>query len=140
MNIRGIMKNLFKAFPLILIFSVGVFAQSLGTAGSVSGVVTDPNSAVVSGATVTISNALTGYTRTVTTDTDGSYRFNDVPPNNYTLRITASGFSTMAQAVNVRSTVPMNIPISLVLAGATATVDIQANDMMVENIPTTHTD
>jgi len=134
------MKKLFRAFPLILIFSAGLFAQALGTAGSVSGIVTDPNGAVVAGATVTIGNALTGYTRTVTTDTDGSYRFNDVPPNNYTLKIVASGFRMMAQAVNVRSTVPMNIPVSLVLAGATATVDIQANDMMVENIPTTHTD
>src|SRR5438445_8723704 len=110
---RGIMKKLFTAFPLILIFSVGVFAQALGTAGSVSGVVTDPNGAVVAGANVTFSNALTGYTRTVMTDTDGSYRFNDVPPNNYTLKIVANGFRTMAETVNVRSTVPMNIPVSL---------------------------
>jgi hypothetical protein len=134
------MKKIFKAFPLIVIFSAGVFAQALGTAGSVSGVVTDPNNAVIAGATVTISNALTGYTRTVTTDTEGSYRFNDVPPNNYTLRVAAEGFSTGVYPANVRSTVPLTIPVSLSLAAATATVDVSADDLLVENIPTTHTD
>src|SRR5882757_6752731 len=115
------MKKLFKAFPLFLIFSAGAFAQALGTAGSVSGVVTDPNNAVIAGAAVTISNALTGYTRTVTTDADGSYRFNDVPPNNYTLRVAAKGFSNGTYSANVRSTVPLTIPVSLFLAEATAT-------------------
>lgn len=134
------MKKLSKAFPLILIFSMGVFAQALGTAGSISGVITDPNGAVVAGAAVTLSNALTGYTRTVTTDTDGSYRFNDVPPNNYTLRVIANGFRSIAQAAVVRSSVPMSIPITLVLADATATVDITGDSTVIENIPTTHTD
>src|SRR5258706_5844545 len=134
------MKKLFKSFPLILIFSVGVFAQALGTAGSISGVVTDPNGAVVSGASVTLSNALTGYTRTVTSDASGNYRFDNIPPNNYSLRVSATGFSATAVAANVRSTVPMTIPVSLALAGATASVDIAADATIVENIPTTHTD
>lgn len=129
-----------KVFPLILIFSVGIFAQALGSAGSISGTITDPNGAVVAGASVTLSNALTGYKRTVTSDSNGGYRFNDVPPNNYTLRVSANGFSSVAQAAVVRSTVPMTMPISLGLAGATATVDVAADATVVENIPTTHTD
>lgn len=138
---RGIMINSFKAFLLIIfIFSIGAFAQALGTAGSISGSVTDPNGAIVAGASVSISNALTGYSRTVTTDTEGSYRFNNVPQNNYTLRITANGFRTVTQAATVRSSVPMTIPISLVLADSTATVDISADATVIENIPTTHTD
>jgi hypothetical protein len=134
------MKELFKAFTLIVIFSVGVFAQATGTAGSVSGVVTDPDNAVIPGATVTLSNALTGYTRTVTTDTDGSYRFNDVPPNNYNLKVVAVGFSAGVYSANVRSTVPLTIPVTLSVATTTTTVDISANATIVENIPTTHTD
>ncbi len=43
---------------LILFASLAGFAQGLGTAGSVSGIVTDPNGAVVAGATVTLSNPL----------------------------------------------------------------------------------
>src|SRR5437773_1167222 len=113
-----------RVIALIFIFSLGIFAQALGTAGTLSGTVTDPNGAVVSGATLTLSNALTGYSRTVTSDASGNYRFNDVPPNNYTLKVTAAGFRTSALGPVVRSTVPLNLPVSLVLAGATATVDI----------------
>ncbi|MEP6849786.1 MAG: carboxypeptidase-like regulatory domain-containing protein, partial [Acidobacteriota bacterium] len=134
------MRNLYRSLTIIIFLSIGVFAQSLGTAGSISGVVTDPNGAIVSGASVTLSNALTGYTRTVTTAVDGSYRFNDIPPNNYTLRISATSFGIATQAVNVRSTVPMNMPVALTLANATATVDIQENETIVENVPTTHVD
>src|SRR5436309_11870731 len=101
------MKYIPGVVAVIFIFSIGIFAQALGTAGSISGTVTDPNGAVVAGASVTLSNALTGYTRTVTSDSSGNYHFNDIPPNNYTLRVSASGFSPLAQAVVVRSTVPM---------------------------------
>src|SRR5438445_6194760 len=118
------MKRSFIAPLLIVVISNFAFAQALGTAGSISGNITDPNGAVVSGATVTLSNALTGYTRTVTSDSGGNYRFNDVPPNNYTLRVAATGFRTTAIAANVRSIVPMTIPIALALEGTTATVDI----------------
>jgi hypothetical protein len=134
------MKNLFKIIPFFFLFSISIFTQALGTAGSVSGTVADPNGAIVAGATVTLNNQLTGFTRSVTTDASGLYRFNDVPPNNYTLKVTASGFGTNIQSVNVRSTVPMTVPVSLELAGATAVVDIAASETMIENIPTTHTD
>ncbi len=125
---------------LLLFAGFTGFAQGLGTAGSVSGIVTDPNGAVVAGATVTLSNALTGYSQTITSDTGGAYRFDNVPPNAYSLRVVASGFRTNVLAVSVRSTVPMNLPVSLALANATATVDVTPNATIVENIPTTHTD
>ncbi len=125
---------------LLLFAGFTGFAQGLGTAGSVSGIVTDPNGAVVAGATVTLSNALTGYSQTITSDTGGAYRFDNVPPNAYSLRVVASGFRTNVLAVSVRSTVPMNLPVSLALANATATVDVSPNATIVENIPTTHTD
>ncbi len=125
---------------LILFASLAGFAQGLGTAGSVSGIVTDPNGAVVAGATVTLSNPLTGYSQTITSDTSGAYRFDNVPPNSYSLRVVATGFRTNVLAVSVRSTVPMNLPVSLALANATATVDVSSNATIVENISTTHTD
>src|SRR5437660_1608753 len=127
------MIKIFKSFPLVLILSIGIFAQALGTAGSVSGVVTDPNGAVVAGASVTLSNALTGYTRNVPTGADGNYKFSDVPQNTYTLKVTAGGFGAFAQAANVRSAVPLTIPVSLILEGASATVDVAANATIVEN-------
>ena len=39
---------------------------------------------------VRVSNPVTGYKRTLTTGTDGAFQFNDVPPNNYQLSVTAT--------------------------------------------------
>lgn len=129
-----------RVIVLIFVLSISSFAQSLGTAGAISGTVTDPNGAVVGGASVTLSNVQTGYTKTVTTDSSGSFRFDNIPQNTYTLRVTATGFRSIVSAASVRSTVPMTIPVSLTLATATATVDVSANATTVENISTTHTD
>ena len=56
MNIQAI-KSITRAVSLLavaFILSVGVFAQS--NTGSITGVVTDPNGAVVPNATVTVTN------------------------------------------------------------------------------------
>ena len=63
----------------------------------------NPNNAVLPNATVKIENPVTGYTRTTTTGEDGSFRFNDVPQQNYQLTITANGFAPEQQAVSVRT-------------------------------------
>ncbi|MGI8787719.1 MAG: TonB-dependent receptor, partial [Pyrinomonadaceae bacterium] len=130
--------------PAIILFifciSSIVSAQALGTAGTISGTITDPNTAVVSGAAVKIKNAVTGFERTTTSDTDGNYSFQNVPPNNYQITVSANGFQNAAQNIVVRTSVPMQIPISLSVSGSTATVDVSADAQVVENIPTTHTD
>src|SRR2546421_3204073 len=102
----------------LLVVACSVFipqteAQSLGSAGTVTGIVTDPNSAVVPNATVKLENPVTGYTRTVNTSQDGAFRFNDVPPQNYQLTVAANGFGTAQQVVNVRTSVPIELKIGL---------------------------
>lgn len=127
---------------IISIFSSAALAQSLGSAGTVTGVVVDPNNAVVPDASITISNPVTGYTRTTNTGADGAFTFNDVPPNDYQISATGNGFSPAQQKVTVRTLVPINLRIPLSLAGAAATVtvtDVAASDVL-ENIPSTHTD
>jgi hypothetical protein len=116
-------------------------AQSLGSAGTVTGVVTDPNGAVVPGAAVKIENPVTRYTRTVNTDADGSFRFGDVPPNTYQLTVAADGFSPSQQGLSVRTSVPISLKVALTVAG-TSTEVVTVTDMLnaLENVPTTHTD
>jgi len=115
-------------------------AQAL-TAGSVSGAVVDSNGAVVPNATVTLSNPITGYKRTATTEADGTFRFADVPPNNYQLAVSATGFSAATQTVTVRTAVPIALKIPLEVSTATETVNVMGNAaQVIENIPTTHTD
>src|SRR5258707_6280057 len=125
---------------LISVASVSIAAQALN-AGTVTGVVTDPNNAVVPNATVTIANGITGYTRTATTDADGAFRFSDVPPNNYQLKASAPGFSSEQQSLAVRTSVPISVKIPLAVSTASETVTITSDAAQaLENTSTTHTD
>src|SRR5262249_36564257 len=115
-------------------------AQSLGSAGTVNGVVSDPNGAVIAGATVTIQNPVTGYRRTTTTDAAGAFRFSDVPQNNYQLTVSANGFGAVSQSLTVRTSVPISVNIPLTVGNVSNEVTIESSATNVENVPTTHTD
>jgi hypothetical protein len=123
----------------ILLASVSVAAQALN-AGTVTGVVIDPNQAVVPNATVTIVNSVTGYKRSASTDANGAFRFSDVPLNNYQLEATAPGLTSQQQSLTVRTSVPISVKIPLELTSATATVTISSNaGEVLENLPSAHT-
>src|SRR5437879_13628370 len=69
---------------------------------SIQGVVTDPQGAVVSGATVTLKNLETNQTLTTTTNENGIYNFNALPPSQYSLTVEKTGFRKKAlQGVGV---------------------------------------
>jgi len=67
------------------------FAQ---TSGEISGLVTDPSGAAVTGASVTVTNKATQATRNVTTNSEGLYSFPSLLPGVYVLRVEQSGFKT----------------------------------------------
>ena len=69
--------------------------------GTLSGEVTEVSGAVVSGATVTVQDASTGYKRTVTTAGDGNYAFSNLSIGTYEVAVSASGFSTAKEAVTI---------------------------------------
>src|SRR4030095_15489784 len=71
------------------------FSQS--STGSISGTVTDQNSAVVLGAAVFGKNTETGFVRSAVTNSSGLYRLSDIPPGSYELTIEAAGFKTYAR-------------------------------------------
>ncbi|MEO7649686.1 MAG: hypothetical protein ABIZ80_04410, partial [Bryobacteraceae bacterium] len=64
------MKSAFLAGVLaVSVASLGLNAQSLGSAGTVEGTVTDPSGAIVANAAAEIGNPITGYTRKATSST-----------------------------------------------------------------------
>src|ERR1051325_4978960 len=65
--------------------------------GSISGTVTDPQGAVVAGATVKAINDATGATLSTTSDNSGSFHFNLIPVGTYRVDMTAAGFKTTVQ-------------------------------------------
>ena len=68
------------------------------TAGTLRGTVTDPSRAVLPGATVTLANETTKFTRETVTDDRGGFFFATVDPGDYRLTVTLAGFKTYAAA------------------------------------------
>src|SRR6266699_2928578 len=123
----------------VLLLTAGPAEGQIGNSGSIEGVVKDPSSGVVAGATVEISYAVSGFHREATTGSDGSFKFTNVPFNSYHLAVTAGGFENYSQDVDVRSAVPTTLQISLKIGTAVQTVNVEAKDL-VENESTFHTD
>ncbi|MFL6228704.1 MAG: carboxypeptidase regulatory-like domain-containing protein [Pyrinomonadaceae bacterium] len=126
---------------LAAIYGPLALAQTSASAGTITGVVTDPNGAVVPGASVRIENAVTHSERTATTDAEGVFRLNNVPFNIYQLSVTANGFGASQQDVQVRTSVPIELKVALTVAGlASDVVNVTDSLNSLENVPTAHTD
>src|SRR3982751_6365870 len=92
--------------------------QSLGGAGTIDGVVTDPSGAAVPNASVTISNSVSGFQKKAATDANGGFRLRNVPPNSYHMEVSAPAFNPYVQDLVVRTTVPISLKIPLTIAAA----------------------
>ena len=86
-----VLRSITRAVSLLavaFIFSAAVFAQS--NTGSITGVVTDPNGAVVPNSTVTVTNQGTNEKRTVQSDGEGRFEVLSLPTGMLTLSASSS--------------------------------------------------
>jgi len=130
-----------RVFPLIVILFglLSLHAQS-GSAGTLHGTVTDPSGAVVPGATVHLTHATSGFSRTATTDATGQFSFSNVPFDPYQLEVSARGFASLVQITSIDSAVGTNLNLVLQIAGASQTVMVESQGPLVEDTSTYHTD
>src|ERR1041384_3198989 len=88
------------------------FAQGLGGAGTVQGTVKDPTGGVMQAVEVRISNPVSGFARTTTTDATGKYVFSNLPPNPYHITVEAQGYQTLERDVDVRTALPITVDLN----------------------------
>jgi outer membrane receptor protein involved in Fe transport len=127
-----ILKSFFRLalpfFITVLLFQ-SIFAQA--RIGTVQGTVKDPSGALVRDARVKITQPLTGYSQTVQTDQQGSFKLVNIPFNTYKIQAEAPGFETTEQSIDLESTIPLNLDLSLALTGATAAVTVTTDNSAV---------
>jgi len=70
-------------------------ARAQSTVATLSGTVEDPSGASIRGATVTIVNPSTGFSREATTNDSGVYTFPSLAPGSYTLTVRSTGFASV---------------------------------------------
>jgi hypothetical protein len=110
------------------------------SAGTIRGSVLDPSGAAIKGATVQIQNPVSHYSQTTQTDDHGAFQFTNIPYNNYHVSALASGFQSAEQDADVRSSIALDLKISLKIGTSTESVNVVAAGDLVETDPTTHTD
>src|SRR4029077_12201926 len=98
LRVGGTMKlakiaNLLFVAAILLFAAASAPAQSLQN-GAVHGTVVDTTNAVMPNVKLTLTNTSTGLQRQLTTEADGGYDFENVPPGQYNLTAEASGFAT----------------------------------------------
>ena len=131
----------FCVIGLFCAFTHLALSQSLGNAGTIEGNVVDPSGATVPKAVVTIHNPVSGYKQATTTDSAGTFRLTNIPPNPYHLEVAAPGFNNFVEDVTIRSAVPVQVKATLALAGSQTTLQVEGGSMdMVEVDPSAHVD
>ena len=130
------MKKLSLALVLALCAVVSAVAQNAN--GRITGVITDPQGAVIPAARVTVTNSATHLSRTTESGADGTYQVLDLPIGTYTVTAEHSGFTKVVladQQLLINQTLRVDIPMSI---GQTSeTVMVEGSGVTVETINST---
>ena len=129
--------KLLNWFSISVLFSacaVGAWGQSTAT---LSGTVTDPSGAVVSGAHVKVHSLATGLDRIIDTNSDGLYVVPSLQPGDYSILATATGFSSYSVpkvTLDVAQTVAVNMHLAVASAGETVQVESTAQQIETQTM------
>ncbi len=120
-------------YSVLLLASISISIAAQGSTSEITGRITDPNGAVVAGATVTATDADKGVSRTTTSDEQGEYRFLALQPGTYVIKVDANGFTTQLKN-GVQTTIGqiLDQDFALVLGSATATVEVTTEAPIIE--------
>src|SRR5579863_3443318 len=121
------------ALSLALVWCIPAVGQVLK--GSISGTVTDPQGAVVSGAQVKATQTDTGAVFSTTSDSSGLFRISLIPAGIYKVEVTSSGFKTTVQN-NIQVTAGADEglgSVKLAVGGASETLEVTAAAPLIES-------
>ena len=127
---------------LMILLGVGCYLTGIGTPvamaqadlGSVTGSVTDVSGAVVPRASVTVTNIGTGAQRVTTSNAQGDYAVTQLPAAEYTLTISAPGFTTSKQSFTLTIGATRTINAKLAVSGGQTEIVVTTDTTTVPNI------
>ncbi len=115
----------------VLLLPSTLFAQQNAT---VQGIVVDESQSVLPGATVTATEITTGVQSVAVAEADGRYRFDNVPPGRYKIRLELAGFATM-ELTDIELLVGQNVTVprmTMKLASVQETVTVTSQAPLVD--------
>jgi len=125
---RGIVRRIATSVLAITILGTAPHIFSQSNNASIDGEITDPNGAVVQGASVVLTSKDTNQSSNFVSDASGLYSFRNVVPGTYQLRVTAQGFGEYVQdGILVRVGYPIRQNIQLKLQTTIQKVEVSAD-------------
>ncbi len=106
----------------LLLSSLTAFATIFGT---VTGLIHDPQHRPVQGAQVTLHAASSAWTKTVSSDDAGEFRFDTVPLGEYMVKVESAGFASEEQKLVLSSGREARTHFSLTVAQTKETVEVK---------------
>jgi len=136
MNQRKTFAWAFAACAALLVVLITTLPTANGQSmtGQISGTVLDPQSAVVPGATVTLTNSLTGQTREAKSGTQGEFIFTQLLAGTYDVGVSSPGFKVYQQK-NIRLSANEAVAlrqVQLEIGTTSETVEVSASVTHVE--------
>ncbi|MBI4441762.1 MAG: TonB-dependent receptor [Acidobacteria bacterium] len=123
---------------LVCLLLTGSVAIAQVTTGTISGTVTDATGAIVPGAEVTVKNVDTGITRVMTTDERGRYTAPQLPPGNYEVSTSITGFQTeVRRGISLTLGREAMVNFALQVGSVTERVEVTAEAPLVDTTQAT---
>ena len=124
------MKKFHSYLFVVVLFSMSAWGS---ITGAISGVVTDPTGAVISGATVVATNTQTGIKSTITTDSKGFYSFPSLEVGTYNVEVSQTGFRTFGKlGIVVDANSAIRTDATLQLGAASEKIEVSSDTVHVE--------
>lgn len=124
------------ALTVIGLISFGsLIGYSQTDEAEIDGIISDSSGAALPNAQLTLTNVETGVTRSVTSGTNGAYRFAPVVPGTYNIEVDANGFQSETiehLEINLGAHITQNI--ALIVGSGQQTVEVTAEVPIVDTV------
>ena len=117
---------------LVLLPCLAGLALAQSDTARIVGTITDPSGAVVSNATVTVTDTATGRVETAKTSASGQYTINALPIGKYHIEVKQEGFKTADADVTLEVDQVLEISLTLETGATSTTVDVTGEVPLVD--------
>ena len=116
---------------LLISVSVPSLVRAQNSNGALRGEIQDASAARVAGARVVVQSNGSSLSREATANDRGEFRIEGLQPGSYSVTVTAKGFAQATANVDVAVSVVRDIAVTLKLAGARQTVNVEGNSSSI---------
>ena len=119
----------------IVLFSAVCVAALGQSTSSLRGTIKDTSGGIIAGSVVTLTDASTGTSRKVLSDSNGLYQILQVPPGKYALKVEKAGFAVLTENdVTLEVNVPATVDCVLEVGSVGTTVNVEAQTTQVNTV------